>query len=81
MENKITWEKEFSLITNRFVLKDLFKLVLITTVIFQILLVLAAFLVDTDVADMIVPLAVDLGIFAGLSLLFLFSMLLLGNRL
>jgi hypothetical protein len=55
MENKITWEKEFSLITNRFILKDLFKVVFITTVIFQILLVLAAFLVDKDVADMIMP--------------------------
>jgi hypothetical protein len=42
--------------------------------------VLAAFLVDTDVADMIMPLSLDLGIFAGLSLLLLFSMLLLGNR-
>ncbi|MCX6555990.1 MAG: hypothetical protein NTW95_00925 [Candidatus Aminicenantes bacterium] len=79
-ENKITWEKEFSLLTNRFILKDLFKVVLIATVIFQILLVLTAFLVDKDVADMIMPLVVDLGIFAGLSLLFLFSMLILGNR-
>lgn len=80
MENKITWEKEFSLLTNRFILKDLFKVVFITIVIFQILLVLVAFLVDKDVTDMIMPLYVDLGIFAGMSLLFLFSMLILGNR-
>jgi hypothetical protein len=80
MENKITWGKEFSLLANRFILKDLFKVVFISTVIFQILLVLTAFLVGKNVADMIMPLYVDLGIFAGMSLLFFFSMLILGNR-
>ncbi len=43
MEDKISWKKEFSLATNRFVLKDLFKVILITTVIFQLFIVLIVF--------------------------------------
>jgi len=80
MDNKIIWEKEFSLLTNRFILKDLFKVVFFAILIFQALLVLATFLVGKDLADVIMPLYVDIVIFAGMCLLFLFSMLLLGNR-
>ncbi|MEI6296899.1 MAG: hypothetical protein WCO84_04620 [bacterium] len=80
MENKITWEKEFSLITNRFILKDLFKVVFITVAIFQIVIIVATFLVGEDVSDVIMPLYLDLAIIVGFGLLLLFSMLLLGNR-
>lgn len=80
MGNKITWEKEFSLITNRFVLKDLFRIVFITLVLFQAILILVTFVAGETVADVIMPLYVDLGIFVGMSLLFLFAMVILGNR-
>jgi len=50
MDNNIIWEKEFSLLTNRFILKDLFKVVFFAILIFQTLLVLVTFLVGKDLA-------------------------------
>jgi len=50
MDYNIIWEKEFSLLTNRFILKDLFKVVFFAILIFQTLLVLVTFLVGKDLA-------------------------------
>lgn len=80
MENKISWEKEFSLVTNRFVLKDIFKVILITTAIFQLLIVLIIFFANGGFMNFMTSVYMDTWIIIGFSILAVFSMLLLGNR-
>lgn len=80
MKDKISWEKEFTLVTNRFVLKDLFKVILITTALFQLLIVLMIFFSDGGFMSFMTSVYMDMSIIIGFSLLAVFSMLLLGNR-
>ncbi len=80
MDNNITWKKEFSLVTNRFVLKDLFRVILITTIIFQIFVSSIVYFANGDFFSLKVCLTMDLVIILGFGILALFSMLLLGNR-